>query len=98
MPNDLASNLARATHLLASSQVEEALALYRDLFVRYPNELSVLLGLAKALCAKGDTHQALTFIQEYSKNQSQPSTSAELYFLKGFALESKADWHEANIA
>ena len=95
MPNDLASNLARATHLLASSQVEEALALYRDLFVRYPNELSVLLGLAKALCAKGDTHQALTFIQEYSKNQSQPSTSAELYFLKGFALESKADWHEA---
>ena len=95
MPSDLGSDLARAAHLLASAQIEEALALYRDLFGRYPNELSVLLGLAKVLCAKGDTNQALTFLQAYSKTQSQPSTSAELYFLKGFALESKADWQEA---
>ena len=95
MSGTLDSNLTSAQELFEASRVEEALALYSQLFANHSGDQRVCVGFAKALCAVGDAKQALIVLDAYAKDNPNYSTSAELYFAKGLAHELQKQWQEA---
>jgi len=95
MSGTLDSNLTSAQELFETSRLEEALALYSQLFANHSRDQRVCVGFAKALCAVGDAEQALRVLEEHSKDNPNYSTSAQLYFAKGLAHEGQRQWQEA---
>ena len=95
MSAHLNSALQQAALLLENGAVEEAFLAYSELFTKNPSDQIVCVAFAKSLCKKGDPDQAIHVIDEFLKNFPNSSTFADLYFIKGFALETAGKLQEA---
>ncbi len=95
MLNDLEKSLTKASNLLTSGDVHNAFQLFKELFEDYPSDERVFAGLTKSMCVKGDSGAALKLVDEFLQKHPKSQTYAELYFIKGFAFEVRANWQEA---
>ena len=95
MLNDLEKSLTKASNLLTSGDVHNAFQLFKELFEDYPSDERVFAGLTKSMCVKGDSGAALKLVDEFLKKHPKSQTYAELYFIKGFAFEVRANWQQA---